>query len=129
MWIESAYADESGPARGMSERHVVAAQERDLGFPQRHYRIALGQQGAMEGDKEPTADRVVDVPQAGDGVRDPRRKEGPAEAQSTFDTRHGSGGRTADGEDHHARVWKRRAPQLMKVQGAGITGSRIGREE
>src|SRR5438445_4920558 len=129
MRIESAHTDESRPARRMSERRVVAAQECDLGVPQRKNRISLGQEGAMKGDEEATADLVVDVPQAGDDVRDPRRKEGPAEAQGTFDTRHDSCGRTAGGEDDHAGACKPRAPQFMKVQRTGIAGPRIGGKE
>src|SRR5258706_5705192 len=104
MRIESAHTDESGPARRMSKRRIVAAQKRHLGFPQRHNRIALDQQGAMEGNEEATADGVVDVPQAGDDVGNPRREEGPGQAQGAFDTRYGSGGRTARGEDDQTRA-------------------------
>src|SRR6266702_565934 len=122
MRTESAHADESGPARRMSERRVVAAQEGDLGFPQRQYRVSLGQEATMEGHEEATADGVVDVPQAGDDVWHPRRQERPAETQGTLHTRHGSSGGTAGGEDHHARARKPRAPQFMKVKSPGITG-------
>src|SRR5258708_71476 len=103
MRLESAHTDECGPARRMSQRHVVAAQERDLGFAQRQNRISLRQEGTMEGDEERTADSVIDIPQAGEGIWDSGGQEGAAEAQSTFDTRRGSGGRTAGGEDYHAR--------------------------
>src|SRR5438445_4631971 len=107
MRIESAHTDESRPARRMSERRVVAAQECDLGVPQRKNRISLGQEGAMKGDEEATADGVVDVPQAGDDVRDPRRKKGPGQAQGTFDTRRRSGGGSASSEDDQTCTWKR----------------------
>src|SRR6266496_3611685 len=102
MWIESAHADESDPARGMSERRVVATQERDLGFAQGQNRISLGQQGAMKGDEKTTADH---------DIRHSRRQEGPAEAQGAFDTRHGSGGRAASSENHYSRAGKPRAPK------------------
>ena len=105
MRIESAHTDESGPARRMSERHVVAAKKRELGFAQRENRISLGQEGAMEGYEKTTADHIIDVPQAGDDVWHPRGEERPAEAQGAFDTRHRSGGRTAGGEDHDASAY------------------------
>ena len=69
----------------------------------------------MEGNEKTPAYGVVDVPQGGHDVGYARREEGPAETQRPFDTRHRSGGRTAGGEDDHARQWETLTTQIMKV--------------
>ena len=115
MKIDTAHTDESGPARWMSQRCVVTAQQRDLGLPQRHERIPVLQQGTMERNEETPAHGVVDIPEAGHDVGYARREERPAETQRAFDTRHRSGGRTAGGENDHARQWEALTTQIMKV--------------
>jgi hypothetical protein len=113
----------------MSQRRIVAMKKSELGRPESQKRISADQQCSMEPKEELAADVVVDVPQAGDDVGHTRREEWTTQAHRTFDARDRSGRRTTRTEDHHPRTGKTGAPQLVKVQGPGITGGRIAREE
>jgi len=78
MWIEPPHTYECGPARRVGERRVAAPQVGNLGFPQRHDRIAFRPEGAMKVYEEAMANLVVDVPEAAHDVGHARGKKWPA---------------------------------------------------
>ncbi len=85
MEVESAHADEAGPARRVGEGRIVTVEECHLGRTQRENGIPLGQERVMKSDEKAPADRVIDVPKAGDDVRNTRGQERMAEADGTLD--------------------------------------------
>src|SRR5262245_58327879 len=83
----------------------------------------------MKGDEQTTADGVFDVPQGGHHVGRARGKEGAPKGQGALDTRDGSDGRAARGEDDDARRGEPLMVELSEVERSRIARGRIGCEE
>ena len=82
--VQAAQGQEGGPGGRMCERRISVAQECSLDSTQGRERLAVGEQGPVEGHEEPATERVIDIPQAGNHVRHAGREEGPSQAQGSL---------------------------------------------